>query len=279
MTTLWFSHAYQPKKTLLFKRRLFWPRCDSPPLNKGFAFFFLLATSPLCAASTLPDRPQGYVTDQANIINEGTHVQLEDLLTRFEKISSAQIAVVTVSSLEGDEINDYGNRLFKKWGIGQKGKDNGVLFLIAPTERKARIEVGYGLEGILTDGLTGQVLDEKVIPFFRAGDNSGGILSGTQELCRVIAAKSNINLDQMAGLEEIPQPQSQPITLKDQIIYFIIIFVVVLVVAKNPWLLFFLLSRGGGGSSGGSSGGGFGGGGFGGFGGGSSGGGGSSRGW
>ncbi|MCG3205626.1 MAG: hypothetical protein KCHDKBKB_02348 [Elusimicrobia bacterium] len=228
--------------------------------------------------ATLPERPRSYVTDQANIIDVNKRTQLESLLNRFETLSSVQIAVVTVYSLDGSDINEYANRLFKQWGIGHKGKDNGVLFLIAPNERKTRIEVGYGLEAILPDGLTGRILDEQVLPHFRAGDSSAGILSGTQEICRVIASKSNLDISQIGELQTKSTENSATSFIDGDLLYFILFVIVVLIMTQSR------RGRRGPGGFGGYGGGGFGGfggggGGFGGFGGGFSGGGGASRGW
>ena len=211
-----------------------------------------------------PAKPTGYVTDQARVLKDGSRLELEAYLADFERRTSVQVAVVTLPTLGGNDIAAVAVDLFKKWGIGEKGKDNGVLFLIVPADRRMRIEVGYGLEGALPDALTGRIMDEAVIPKFRAGDINGGILDGTKLLCKVIEGKADI------------APAS--VALRGQPwVAVLVLLVLAIIFIRDPWLIFFILaSRGRGGHGGG---GGFGGGGFGGFGGGSSGGGGASRGW
>ena len=102
-------------------------------------------------AYSSPGSPTGYVNDFAEILSTETRASLEELLSSTDASTSAQVAVVTIKSLDGDTIENYAEKLFQEWGIGQKGKDNGVLLLVAVDDRKVRIEVGYGLEGALTD--------------------------------------------------------------------------------------------------------------------------------
>jgi uncharacterized protein len=129
--------------------------------------------------------------------------QIDGLSTEVRKSTGAEIAVVTVPSLDGMSVEEYAVRLFKKWGIGQKGKDNGVLFLIAPKERKTRIEVGYGLEPVITDGRAGEIIRKTAIPFFKQGDYDQGILQGTREIAALITGKDFV------PSVPIPTPQSQ----------------------------------------------------------------------
>jgi len=135
-----------------------------------------IAAIPALAADFPP--PQGFVSDFAGLLSTGARANLEAQLTQLEKDTTAEVAVATVTGLEGDTIEGYAVRLFEAWGIGQKDKDNGVLFVIAPVEHKVRIEVGYGLESILTDGRCGRILDDEVLPSFKAGDYETGILQG-----------------------------------------------------------------------------------------------------
>ncbi len=181
---------------------------------------------------------------------------------------------MTVESLGGMDVSDYAVRLFKEWGIGEKDKNNGVLFLIAPNDRRTRIEVGYGLEPVLSDARTGRLLDDHVIPYFRTGDFPNGIMRGSFAIASTIAVDANVSL---SGIP-IDIRRAQPVHLSafQALLVFLVILVIVFFVLRNPWLFFFMGPRGGGGGWGG---GGFGGGGFGGFGGGMSGGGGASRGW
>ena len=125
---------------------------------------------------------KGYVNDYAGIMTPQGKAQLEAKLSQLEKDTTAQVFVATVKSLEGDDIQDYANRLFEKWKIGQKDKNNGVLFLVALDDRKMWIEVGYGLEPIITDGRAGRIRDEDVIPMFKKGDYEGGTVAGVNKI-------------------------------------------------------------------------------------------------
>lgn len=124
----------------------------------------------------------GRVVDQANILSPADRSAIEAELAAHEAKSTDQIVVVTVPSLQGYAIDDFGYRLGRAWGIGQKGKDNGILLIVAPNERKVRIDVGRRLEGILPDGRTGSIIRETIIPTFRRGDFAGGIKAGLKEI-------------------------------------------------------------------------------------------------
>ena len=207
--------------------------------------------------------PQGPVSDWAELLSPE---QKADLNTRMEALKAsngAELAVVTVKSLQGGEIDDFAHKLFAQWGIGQKGKDNGVLLLIAVEDRKMRIEVGYGMEAVLTDAKTGRIQDEYIVPRFKEGNYAQGLMDGADALLKVM------------GGSELPEPapaENNPIAGVLFLIFFIVIFFLIVRSAIRG-------NRGGG--FGGGSGGGSrsSGGGFGGFSGGSSGGGGSSRSW
>jgi len=222
----------------------------------------------------------GYVNDFAGVFRPEQRQDLEQYLAELERKTTSQVSVVTVPSLEGNEIRDFANRLFERWGIGKKGKDNGVLLLAAVQDRKVWIEVGYGLEPSIPDARAGRILDEYVVPYFRQGDYGGGLSEGARAIGGIIAAESGVQLDG-APARASPQPrgESQGIGC----LGYIIIGVLILVFIRHPFLLLFLLQilggGGGGRRGGGFGGGGFGGGGFGGFGGGSSGGGGAGRSW
>jgi len=273
-----------------------------------FTIFLFSFALPFASAALHYPSPTGYVTDAANVLDAPSHQELESRLAAFEKSTSIEIAVATVPSLEGEEIESYAVELFKQWGIGKKGKNNGLLILVAPNEHKTRIEVGYGLEPILPDGLCGQIIRERMIPHFKNNDYAGGLDEG-------IAAVQESLTPGAASPPEPPRlPREFPIGRGMIGFIFILFFVlpfltVGLLVAvyiywRSQMLLGFVLlpigfaldlwrsSRGlsrfggyggtgfggfGGGFSGGFGGGG--GGSFGGFGGGSSGGGGASGGW
>ncbi|TIX88334.1 MAG: YgcG family protein, partial [Mesorhizobium sp.] len=128
----------------------------------------------------------GRVVDNAGIIDAATEVALTRKLADFEAKSSDQIVVATVPSLDGEEIEPYANRLFRAWKLGQAGEDNGVLLLVANNDRKMRIEVGYGLEGTLTDLHTRLIIENDMVPAFRAGDFSGGIAKAVDDMVMVL---------------------------------------------------------------------------------------------
>ena len=128
----------------------------------------------------------GRVVDQANIIPQQTREALEPKLAELEQKSGIQLVVATVSSLEGQEIEPYANELFRFWKLGEKNKNNGVLLLVAPNERRVRIEVGYGLEGTLTDALSAVIIANAITPRFKAGDFAGGITRGVDDIITVL---------------------------------------------------------------------------------------------
>lgn len=148
----------------------------------------MLAALVTFTAQAAPEFPAltGRVVDQANILSAQTERQLTQMLEQHERETSNQVVVVTLSSLQGYPIEDYGYQLGREWGIGQKGRDNGVLLIIAPNERKMRIEVGYGLEGSLTDAISKNILSTVIRPRFRNGDMNGGVVAGTQAIISAI---------------------------------------------------------------------------------------------
>lgn len=125
-----------------------------------------------------PPAFRGYVNDYAKMLPPATAQAIEQTLRRFEETDSTQVAVLTIDSLEGDALEDFSIRTVEKWGVGQRGKDNGVLFLVVKNDRKLRIEVGRGLEGVLTDLAAGRILDNIVRPLFKAGRFDEGIKAG-----------------------------------------------------------------------------------------------------
>jgi uncharacterized protein len=129
----------------------------------------------------------GRVVDQAGMLDTSQKNDLERRLAAHELQSSDQVVVATISSLQGDNLEDYANRLFRYWQLGQAGENNGVLLLISRDDRKIRIEVGYGLEGILTDALSKTIIDLGIVPKFRQGDFAGGIVDGADLITKVLS--------------------------------------------------------------------------------------------
>lgn len=129
----------------------------------------------------------GRVVDAAGIIDPAQLQQLTQKLADFEAKSSDQVVVVTVPSLNGEDIESYSNRLFRAWALGQKQENNGILLVVAPNDRKVRIEVGYGLEGTMTDALSSVIINGTIIPEFRSGNYSEGIVQGVDGILSVLS--------------------------------------------------------------------------------------------
>ncbi len=260
------------------------------------AVVFLAGPAPAQQPKDL--HPQGYVNDFAGVIDPQTQQELTAICNEVDQKAQAQIAVVTVKSLEGEPIDDFSIDLATRWGIGPKQKDRGVMILLAPNEHRYRFEVGYGLEPILPDGLVGD-FGRQAKPLLRAGNYSAALLLMTQRVADVIAKDRGVQLSALSGVPASPpenQTQGQgPNLLGFLFLLFFFLFPMLGFLGRllggrsrygrahsawwwaGPW---FLGGMGGGWRGGSWGGGGFGGsGGFGGFGGGSFGGGGASGGW
>jgi uncharacterized protein len=276
--------------------------CSRGSVWTGLIFIALLASA---ARAQKPKdlRPQGYVSDFAGVINSPTQQQLTAICAELDQRADAQIAVVSVKSLEGEPIEDYSIDLATRWGIGPKQKDRGVMILLAPNDRQYRFEVGYGLEPILPDGLVGE-FGREARPLLRDGNYSAALLLMTERVAAVIAKDRGVTLNSLAGVPQ-SEPQTQgapgPSPLADLLqwfpfLLFFLIFPLLGILKvlfggprrygrrhsawwwSGPWMLGGMGGGWGGGSWGGGGFGG-GGGGFGGFGGGSFGGGGASGSW
>ncbi len=147
--------------------------------------FLLLFGTQAVAAPSFPPL-SGRVVDNAGLLSPAEKNVLTTILAQHETNTTDQIVVVTLNSLQGYDIADYGYQLGRHWGIGQKGRDNGVLLIVAPDERKVRIEVGYGLEGELTDKLSHDIVQEVILPRFKEGNYPAGILNGTKAILSVL---------------------------------------------------------------------------------------------
>ena len=142
--------------------------------------------------------PAGRVNDFAELLGAPARAALEQRLQDVETKTSSEIAVATVKSLDGMSVEEYANRLFKEWGVGQAKTDNGVLILVAPNEREMRIEVGYGLEGILPDGLAGEIRDEQFLPRFRDDDYAAGITAGVNRIADIVEKNQVLTPEELA---------------------------------------------------------------------------------
>lgn len=221
--------------------------------------------------------PEGAVNDFAGVISPEYKEKIVSLVGELEQKTSAEICVVTRSSIEPYTEGEYAQMLFDNWKIGKKGKDNGALILLAVKERRWRIHTGYGVEGILPDSVCGRLGRDYMVPYFKAGRYSEGLYCGVAAVAGVISKDANVALDGLSGMNFEDRSQVVP-----SYVYFIAFLVFIMLTIFCPRFIWYLLlfsgmSGGGGGyRNGGFGGGGFGGGGFGGggFGGGSSGGGG-----
>ncbi len=258
------------------------------------ALAFLVFQLSAFAADWKSLKPEGYVSDYANAIDLQTRTALENYAAEVEQSTGAQMAFVTISTLNGEPIEDVTYTLFRAWGIGQKKNDNGVLFLLAINDRRSRLEVGKGLEGILPDGLDGLLLTQ-MRPALRQTQYGPALLTAAQTIGEIIAKDKNVTIKAQLPRQRVQEPVTH--SLPWPLIFGLLFFFFLIVRGSTGgrgggggfWtgmLLGNLLGGGGRsyGSSGGSWGGGFGGGdsgggGFGGFGGGDSGGGGASSDW
>jgi uncharacterized protein len=154
---------------------------------RALLLFLLLAVAGPAAAQDFPALT-GRVVDQADLLKPADEAALTGKLAALQQASSRQLVVATVPDLQGYPIEDYGYRLGRHWGIGQKGVSNGVILLVAPKERKVRIEVGYGLEPIVTDALSSSIINERILPAFKARDYPGGIKAGADALIEQLQA-------------------------------------------------------------------------------------------
>lgn len=152
------------------------------PITALLALFALLLAAPACAQSF--PAFTGLVTDAANVLPADRKAALETKLEAFQKQTGRQLVVATIPDLQGIAIEDYGYRLGRTWGVGLKGADNGAILIVAPKDRKVRIEVGYKLEPVLTDGYSSVVIQQKIIPAFKSGDIPGGVEAGADALIR-----------------------------------------------------------------------------------------------
>ncbi len=230
------------------------------------ALLFTAAPS-MAADPVFPDLAGRRVVDEAHILPADVQQSLTAKLEALETKTGDQLEVVTVKSLNGDDIASYGYQLGRHWGIGQKEKNNGVLLIVAPNERKVRIEVGYGLEGVLTDALSSVIIPTRILPKFTAGDLPGGVTDGVDAISDQLSLPSD---QATAKVQEAQQAVAHPHRSRGlpipAIIVMIIIFVLLSRVTRGgiwPWLFLASMSGrgGGGGWSGGGGGGGFSGGG------------------
>ena len=237
-------------------RRSFAGHCRRLVLRACCAFALIAGIAvPSAGQDTPVPELKHYATDLSGTLSAEQVSQLDQLLSSFDKTTSTQVVVLMVSSLNGEDLEEYSLRVAEANKVGRKGKDNGALLLVARNDRKARIEVGYGLEGALPDALAGQIIRQEISPHFRQGDYYGGLRAGVEA---IMAATKN---------EYKAEPASQTGRRTSPGLFIVVVIIVFLLRlvrwrsrgifwGGGPWL-----GGGGGGGWGGGSGGGFGGGG------------------
>lgn len=162
-------------------------------------FLIMLLTAYASFAVDVPYL-SGRVNDYAEVLSSQTRSSVSEKLLMHEKKTGNQVVVLTISTLEGESIEEYADRVFQFWKLGQKGKDNGVLLIIATQDRRMRIEVGYGLEPVLTDLISGRIIRNIIAPRFKAGDYDGGVEAGVSAILQVLETGASVDMK-----EEVPQ--------------------------------------------------------------------------
>ena len=245
---------------------------------------------PAWSLDTSKLKPTGYVNDFANVLDAAGKQTLEEYCANLERVTGAQMAIVLVPTIDDEPVEDVANRLYREWGIGKKGKDEGILLLLAIKERKSRAEIGYGIEPIISDGAAGGIL-RQIRPILKQGNYAGALLAAAEQMGTTIAQSKGVELggpEPARGTRRVAPGRSIPFPL-----ILIGLFFLLWLMGRGGsgggtglltgMILGNMMGRrggwGGGGFGGYDGGGGGGGGGFGGFGGGDSGGGGASGGW
>ena len=198
----------------------------------------------------------GRVVDDAKLLDASAVQTLTAELQAQEQKTGQQVVVATVKSLQGQSIEDYGYQLGRAWGIGQKGKDTGVILLVAPSEHKVRIEVGYGMEGNLTDAKSSDIITQVILPRFKAGQMQQGVLDGASAILSVLnggdaVAKAD-DVSMYPNIPRLPHHISNVLPIENILVFLIIVYLLRRV--TGFWFVPFLgtQSWGGGGSSGSS---------------------------
>ncbi len=198
-------------------------------LSAVLAAVFTVLSVPAFADPVYPELV-GRVTDEAGLLTPAEKADIERDLASLEQTSTDQLAVVTVKSLQDYSIEDYGIGLARKWGIGQKGKDNGVLLIVAPNDRKVRIEVGRRLEPFMTDTMSALIIQNAILPKFRRGDFAGGIKDGIRDIKSVLLGDAEEVKRRAAGART---PQDDPTVIIHLLIFFLIVAFIIWVNYRN----------------------------------------------
>jgi uncharacterized protein len=190
----------------------------------------IVLASTLAAYSLTFPQLTGRVVDEAGILDQATRTALESKLAGFETKTTGQFVVVTLKSLQGTSIEDYGYQLGRYWGIGQKGKNSGVMLIVVPSERRVRIEVGYGLEGQLTDAVSRLIIENAIVPRFRAGDFAGGITRAVDDIIQVLNDPEEWRL---RAKRQRPDHQSGSIDIFTIVLFLIVAILIIRTIAQS----------------------------------------------
>lgn len=201
-------------------------------MSKAVIFLILYELFSINAVTLAADVPYltGRVTDNAQILSESTIKSLSETLREHELKITNQVVVLTITSLEGESIEDFTNKVFNEWKLGQKDKDNGILIVVVPAERRMRIEVGYGLEGTLPDLAAGRIIRNIMAPMFREGDFNGGITEGVRSVINILEGSEIQDIRITEGATEDPEPsafaglESPDLSLTEKILFGAFIF-------------------------------------------------------
>jgi uncharacterized protein len=200
----------------------------SAPLRVFLVLLSLMVCTLAVPAFADPVYPEltGRITDEVGLLTPAEKTDIESDLASLEQTSTDQLAIVTVKSLQGYSIEEYGIGLARKWGIGQKGKDNGVVLIIAPSDRKVRIEVGRRLEPFMTDTMSALIIQNAILPKFRRGDYAGGIKDGVRDIKSVL----------LGDAEEVKRRAAGPRTPQDDPTVYFHVILFLLIVAFIIWV-------------------------------------------
>ena len=209
---------------------------ESMRLKRTFYLILgLLFISNILLAVDFPKpTPYKYINDYVGVVEPEYVQKIISVGKELEDKTTAQVTAVVIDSLQGMTIEEYAVELFRKWGIGQKGKDNGVLLLVAINDRQMRIEVGYGLEGAIPDGKAGRIRDEYIIPYFKEGDYSKGIYYGYLALAKEVAKEYNVELTFDVDAE---LPKSSSAYVETIVIVLIVVFIMLVLSRRGVWYI------------------------------------------
>jgi len=234
--------------------------CGSHFVWSALVVAVLLLAAPALAADLKFPALTGRVVDDAGILSPSTISELDEMLAQHERTTSEQVVVATLGSLQGHSIEDYGYQLGRSWGIGQKGNSNGAILIVAQHERKVRIEVGYGLEGQLTDAASRVIIENYITPQFRKGDFNAGVLAGTAAMLRALGDDAAAKIHSEPEAEPVAQPIDENQGLLSPFVFLIFFLVVIFLIMRRNRFPYLMRHGGGymgsGGFGGGSSGGG-----------------------